>query len=63
MPMIEPTTSWFEIAEIPMLDLDEVTEGNDEYTDKSSARVIQMFNNKLLYKYTRPRKFVFDNGS
>ena len=39
MTMIEPTTGWFEIAEIPTFDLKEVTIGNDEYIDKSSARV------------------------
>ena len=34
MTMIDPTTGWLEIVEIPMFDLDEVMAGNDEYTDK-----------------------------
>ena len=34
MPMIEPATGWFEIVEVPMFDLNEVTEGNNEYIDK-----------------------------
>ena len=39
MTMIEPAKVWFVIVEIPTFDLDEVTAGNDEYMDKSSARV------------------------
>ena len=39
MKMINPTTGWFEIFEIPMYDQDEVTDGNDEYIDKSSVRL------------------------
>ena len=34
MMMIDPTTGWFEIVEIPKFGLDEVTGGNDEYIDK-----------------------------
>ena len=36
--------------------------GNDEYIDKSSARVSKLFNNKWIFRYPHPRKFVFDNG-
>ena len=43
MEMIDPTTSWFEIVEIPMFDLNEVMNSNYEYIDKPSARVIQFF--------------------
>ena len=41
--MIDPTTGWFDIVEIPTFDLDKVTAGNDEYIYKSSARVNQLF--------------------
>ena len=34
MTMIDPATGWFKIFEIPTLDLEEVTLGNDEYIDK-----------------------------
>ena len=37
--------------------------GNNEYTDKSSARVSQLFNNTCLCIYPRPRQVVFDNRS
>ena len=63
MTILDPTTGWFKIFEIPMFDLDEVTAGNDEYIDKSSARYIQIFNNIWICRYPRPRKVVFDNGS
>ena len=63
MTMIEPATIWFEIVEIPTFDLQEVTLYNDEYIDKSSARVSQLFNNTWLFRYPRPLKVVFDNGS
>ena len=46
--MIDPVTGWFKILEILTFDLDEVTGGNDEYIDKSYARVKQMFNNTWL---------------
>ena len=46
--MIDPATGLFDISEIPTYDLEEVTIGNDEYIDKSSARVSQLFNNKWL---------------
>ena len=59
MPMIDPSTGWFEIANIPTFDLEEVTIGNNEYIDKSSARVIQFFNNTWLCRYPCPHKVVF----
>ena len=61
--MIGPATGWFEIVKIPTLSLKEVTEGNDEYIDKSSAMVSQLFSNTWLCIYPRTRKVVFDSGS
>ena len=63
MAMIAPATGWFKTVEIPTFELEEVKKGNDEYIDKSSARVSQLFNNTWLCRYPRPRKVVFDNGS
>ena len=62
MKIIDPATGWFEIVKIPMFDLDEVALGNDEYIDKSSSRVSQLFNNTCLCIYLCWRKVVFDNG-
>ena len=61
--MIDPATRWFEIVEIPTFDLEEVALGDDEYTNKSFSRVIQMFNKIWLCRHPRPRKFMFENGS
>ena len=63
MKMIDPTTGWLKTTKILTYDLDEVTGGNDEYIDKSSVRVSQLFNNTRLIRYPRPHKFVFDNIS
>ena len=62
MMMIDPATGWFEIIKVPTSDLYEVTGGNDEYIDKSSARLSQLFNNTWLSRYPCPCKFVIDNG-
>ena len=62
MTMIDPATGWFEIVEITTFGRDEVTAGNDEYIDKSSTGVSQMFNNTCICRYLRPQKIVFDNG-
>ena len=62
MTMINPAIVWFEIVKIPTYDLNEVTGGNYEYIDKSSARVSQLFNNIWIIRYPRPRNVVFDNG-
>ena len=63
MTMIDPAIGWFDIVEITTFALEEVKLGNDEYIDKSSARVSQLFNNTWICRYLRPRKVVFDNGS
>ena len=51
MTMIKPATGWLEIVKIPMYNLDEVTGVNDEYLDKYSFRVIQLFNNTWISRY------------
>ena len=67
MKIIDPTTSWFKISEVPCFGLADVSRGNNEYIEKLSARVIHMFNhifNQIwLCRYPCPHKVVFDNGS
>ena len=46
--IIDPATGWFGIFGIPTYDLDEVAGVNDEYIDKSSSRVSQLFNTTCL---------------
>jgi len=45
MTFIDLATGWFEIAEVPTHDLEEVKIGNKEYIDKTSARISQLFYN------------------
>ena len=63
MKIIDPTKGWFEIVGIPMFNLHKVTASNDEYIDKLSDRVSQLFKYKWLFRYPRPRKVMFDNQS
>ena len=50
MTMIDPTTGWFEIAEVP-------------YEDIGSARLSLIFNKTWLARYPRPKKVVYDNAT
>ena len=50
MTIVDPATVWFDIVEIPRFEPNEIALGNDEYIDKSSARVSHMFNNTWLYR-------------
>ena len=63
MLMSDPTKGWFEIVEVLKFELNEVMGGNDEYIDKSSDRVSQLFNNIFICRYPRPQKVLFENGS
>ena len=58
--MIDLATGWLDIVDKPTFDLKEVALGNYEYIDKSSARVIQLFNNAWLSIYSHSLKVVFD---
>ena len=63
MTFIDPATGWFEITEVPYYDTEEVRLGNNTYINKTSARIIQLFNNTWLFIYPRPQRVLFDNGS
>ena len=63
MTMIDHTMGWFDIADMPTFDLEEVSLGNDEYIDTLSARVSHLFNNTWISKQPRKRTVVFDNRS
>ena len=63
MTMIDPATGWFEIAEVPSFDIEDVKKGNTQVIDKTSARISQVFNQVWLSRYPRPRRVVLDNGS
>ena len=61
MTTIDYATGWFEFLKILTYALDEVMGCNDEYIDKSSARISQLFNNTWLIRQPRQHKVVFDN--
>jgi hypothetical protein len=63
MTMIDPATGWFEIAEVPSFNIEDVKKGNTQLIDKTSARISQVFNQVWLSRYPRPRRVVLDNGS
>ena len=55
-------TDWLDIAQVPLFDTNEVTAGNFECMYKSSARLIQFFNQTWLLRYICPREVMLDNG-
>ena len=76
--MIDPATSWFEIAELPIsqsnkLDIPMGTKGhkgkdkhiqqNQPYFDKSSATVGTLVNRTWFSRYPRSQYIIYDNGS
>ena len=63
MTMVDPATGWFDIAEVPYYSIDDVKENNNDYIDKSSARISQIFEQTWLSRYPRPKRIIFDNGS
>ena len=63
MTMVDPATGWFEIVEVPYYNVEDVVNNKDNYIDKSSARISQLFNQVWLSRYPRPNEVVFDNGS
>ena len=64
--MIDPATGWFEIVELPNMDVTYVRNG-EEITnviiDKSSACVSRLFNKSWSCRYPRANYAIYDNGS
>ena len=64
--MIDPTTAWFEIIELPLASVNFKQEGEkvtEIIIDKSSTQVSCLFNKKWLSRYPRAKYIVYDNGS
>ena len=51
MMMLDTATGWFDIFEVPLFGIDEVSDRNYEYIDTSSSRFIQIFNHTCLCIY------------
>ena len=43
MTFIDPATGWFEMAEVPYYDIDDIKKGNKQAIDKTSARISLLF--------------------
>ena len=52
MTMVDPATGWFEIVEIPYYNAEDIANNKDNYVDKSSARISQLFNQVWLSQYS-----------
>ena len=63
MTMVDPATGWFEIAEVPYYSIEDVKKDENEYIDKTSARISKIFEQTWLSRYPRPEEVVCDNGS
>jgi hypothetical protein len=73
--MIDPATSWFEIVELPVTDLQQTaipkgmgqrgtpTHDQNPYFDKSSAMVGNLVNKTWFSRYPRSQSIVYDNES
>jgi hypothetical protein len=75
--MIDPASSWFEIAELPVAELDkaaakrkkstkkkiDLDNRNKEWFDKTSAQISRLVYKSWLSRYPRCRTIIYDNGS
>ena len=75
--MIDPATSWFEIVELPVTEINSaIPKGKkghkgtnthkppkEAYFDKSSAQVSSLVNKIWFSRYPRCQKIIYDNGS
>jgi len=65
LTMIDPATSWFEIAELPHSEVQYTEEGKEikAVIDKTSTCIARLFNKHWLARYPRPQSVIYDNGS
>jgi hypothetical protein len=70
LTMIDPTSSWFEMVELPVITRQWTTmvKGREllkgkEIFDKSSERIARLVSKTWLCRYPRCRYLIYDNGS
>ena len=66
LTMIDPSTGWFEIVELPLATVNVKRKGKEIaeiIIDKSSAAVSNLFNKQWLPHYPRAKYITYDNGS
>ncbi len=73
LTMIDPASSWFEIAELPVVELAPTSHSKtkaethnktkDAYFDKSSNMISTLVNRTWFSRYPRCQHIIYDNGS
>ena len=64
LTMIDPASSWFEMVELPVKDIQSSDDKTKEaYFDKSSAMISHLVNKCWFSRYPRCRNVIYDNGS
>ena len=66
LTMIDPASGWFEMVELPVIEIFKESgkdvEGSETF-DKTSQQIARLVNLTWFCRYPRPRKVIFDNGS
>ena len=66
LTMMDAATGWFEIVELPVVDVPLNKKGkmiNQQKFDKTSAQISRLVNSTWFCRYPRPVEVVYDNGS
>ena len=70
LTMIDPTSGWFEIAELPVHEILKKKKSKNkgklektEYFDKTSAQISRLVNKSWFSRYPRCQQIIYDNGS
>ena len=68
LTMIDPASSWFEMAELPVIEIEKTDSDNkiietSETFNKTSQEIARLVNKSWFSRYPRSRKIIYDNGS
>ena len=63
LTMIDPATSWFEMVELPVIEVINAEGKSAEIFEKTSARIATLANQQWFCRYPRCRNIIYDNGS
>ena len=66
--MIDPASSWFEMAELPVVEVVKTDSNNQivktpEIFNKTSQQIARLVNTLWFSRYPRPHYVIYDNGS
>ena len=66
LTMIDPASSWFEMVELPLSEVEKLVGKNVETSEifnKTSKQIATLVNKSWFSRYPRPRNIIYDNGS